>query len=89
MGKNLPLWICTLYREKALRYKNNLRYLDLLVKKNDDSWCVIDYKSSQKYQEHHLKQVRYYIKAVAEITGEAVKGYICYLLEDSVTLVQV
>ena len=77
------------YREKALRYKNNLRYLDLLVKKNDDSWCVIDYKSSQKYQEHHLKQVRYYIKAVAEITGEAVKGYICYLLEDSVTLVQV
>jgi len=77
------------YREKALRYKNNLRYLDLLVKKDNGSWCVIDYKSSQKYKEHYLKQVRYYIKAVAEITGEAVEGYICYLLQDSVTLVQV
>ena len=77
------------YREKALRYKNNLRYLDLLVKKDDKTWCVIDYKSSQKYTGHHHKQVRYYIKAVEEITGEKVDGYICYLLEDGVRLVQV
>ena len=79
----------TCYREKALRYKNNLRYLDLLVKKDDGKWCVIDYKSSLKYTQHHLKQVRYYIKAVEEITNEVVEGYICYILEDKNRFVKV
>ncbi|ADN09999.1 RecB-like helicase [Sulfurimonas autotrophica] len=79
----------TCYREKALRYKNNLRYLDLLVKKDDGKWCVIDYKSSLKYTQHHIKQVRYYIKAVQEITDEAVEGYICYILEDAIKTVKV
>ena len=77
------------FREKALRYKNNLRYLDLLIEKSDGSYVVIDYKSSMNYSEHHLKQVRYYVKAVKEITGKAVAGYICYVLEDKVTIVQV
>jgi len=77
------------YREKALRYKNNLRYLDLLVKKPDGSYNIVDYKSSMKYTEHHLKQVRYYVKAVKEITGKVVFGSICYLLEDEVKIVQV
>ena len=78
------------YKEKAIRYKNNLRYIDLLVKSNkEESWNVIDYKSSFAYSEHHLKQVRYYNKAVGEITRENVNGYICYILEDEVKLVQV
>lgn len=77
------------YKEKALRYKNNLRYVDLLVKDDNGSWNVIDYKSSIAYSEHHLKQVRYYVKAIEEITGDEVSGYICYLLEDEIKVVEV
>ena len=84
---DLTQGIC--YREKAIRHKNNLRYLDLLVKKDDGTWCVIDYKSANNYTQHHLKQVRYYMQAVTEITGEKVEGYICYILKDRNQLVQV
>ena len=77
------------YREKAIRYKNNLRYIDLLVKRSDGGWNVIDYKSSFAYSEHHLKQVRYYVRAIKEITGDEVDGYICYLLENEVKIVRV
>jgi len=77
------------YKEKALRYKNSLRYVDLLVEKEDGSFNVIDYKSSMAYSEHHLKQVRFYVKAIREITGKVVRGYICYLLSDKVSLVEV
>ena len=77
------------YKEKALRYKNNLRYLDLLVEHEEGKWNVIDYKSSIKYKQHHLKQVKYYVKAVQEITKNEVSGYICYILEDKNQLVKV
>lgn len=88
--KTLIFGIC--HKEKALRYKNNLRYIDLLVQKNDalfSSWNVIDYKSSTSYSQHHLKQVSYYVKAIKEITAEDVDGYICYLLKDEVKFVKV
>ena len=78
-----------LFKEKALRYKNNLRYLDLLVKNCDGSYSVIDYKSAMNFSDKHLKQVRYYVKAVREITGSEVRGYICYILEDEIRVVQV
>jgi len=78
-----------IYKEKALRYKNNLRYVDLLIKRENNSWIVVDYKSSLSFSEHHLKQVRYYVKAIKEITGEEVEGFICYLLKDEVKLVKV
>ncbi len=77
------------YREKALRHKNNLRYIDLLIKSKLGVWNVIDYKSSLAYSQHHIKQVRYYVKAIQEITNEEVRGYICYLLEDEVKLVEI
>jgi len=77
------------FREKAIKYKNNLRYLDLLVKNQDGSWNVIDYKSSTLYPEHHLKQVSFYVKAIKEITSESVKGYLCYLLENGIKIVEI
>ena len=78
------------YSEKAIRHNNNLRYIDLLVKSSiEDKWNIIDYKSSFAYSAHHLKQVRYYVNAVREITGEEVEGYICYLLKNEVKLVKV
>ena len=77
------------FKEKAMRYKNNLRYIDLLVKQESGMWAVVDYKSSTAYSEHHLKQVRYYIKAIKEITGDEVCGYICYILQEDIKLVKV
>ncbi len=76
------------YKEKAIRYKNNLRYMDLLIKK-DNKYIIIDYKSSIAYSSHHLKQVAYYKEAVQEITGLEVEGYLCYLLEDEIKLLKV
>ncbi len=86
------------YREKAIRYKNNLRYIDLLVNSqakqdalslfSEGMWNVIDYKSSIAYSKHHLKQLQYYVKAIEEITGDKVEGYICYILEDEVKIVK-
>jgi exodeoxyribonuclease V beta subunit len=78
-----------LYKEKAIRYRKNLRYIDLLVKHEDGVWNVIDYKSSMNYSEHHQKQVSYYVRAVQAITGERVEGYICYLLADKTKLVKI
>ncbi len=77
------------YKEKALRYKKKLRYIDLLVQREDASYIVIDYKSSMSYSEHHVKQVRAYVRAIKEISGENVKGIICYLLAGEIKLVEV
>ncbi len=83
------------YREKAIRHKKNLKYIDLLVRDDSqketlfDSWNVIDYKSAIFHAGEHLKQVRNYVKAVEEITHESTKGYIVYLLEESIKIVKV
>ena len=87
------------YREKAIRHKNNLRYIDLLVKTSaiqanlfepaKNVWKIIDYKSSHAYTSKHIDQVNYYIKAVQEITSDAVEGYICYLLDNEVKIVKI
>ena len=76
------------YREKAIRYKSNLRYIDLLVK-NGSKWNVIDYKSSISFQEENINQVNYYVKAIKEITGDEVHGYICYLKENDIKIVKI
>jgi len=76
------------HKEKAISYNEELRYIDLLIEK-DDEWIVIDYKSSIAYTQSHLKQVNFYKKAIAEITSSPVRGYIAYALEDSLKLVEV
>ncbi len=77
------------FKEKSLYYKKKLRFLDLLVEKDDGSWVVIDYKSSFHSSAQHLEQVRFYIKAVREITQQEVQGYLVYLLDDGVKIVEV
>jgi len=77
------------YKEKAIRYNNNLRYIDLLVKHSSGVWNIVDYKSSLAYPKHHLKQVNYYVKAVKEITGDEVFGYVCYVLDGDIKIVKV
>jgi len=76
------------YKEKAIRYKNNLRYLDLLIQQ-DNLWNIIDYKSSTTYTSYHHKQVKYYMNAIKTITKEPTKGYICYMLKNGIQIVEV
>lgn len=75
-------------KEKAISYNEELRYIDLLIEKEDE-WIVIDYKSAISYTQSHLKQVNFYKKAIADITSTKVRGYIAYLLEEGVKLVEV
>ena len=77
------------YREKALRFKNSLRYIDLLVKRERGGWNVIDYKSSLSYATEHQKQVKFYVNAIKAITQEEVDGYICYLLRNEIKILKV
>jgi exodeoxyribonuclease V beta subunit len=76
------------HKERPLTYRGELRYVDLLIE-NEGCWTVVDYKSSMQHSEAHRKQVGFYKKAVAEITGGTVRGFLCYLLADGVTLVEV
>jgi len=76
------------YREKALRYKRNLKYIDLLVK-GEDAWNVIDYKSALSHSAEHFAQVGFYVNAIREITGDEVSGYVCYLLTDVIKIVKI
>ncbi len=73
-------------KEIGMLYHGELRYIDLLVKRPDGGYNIIDYKSSQHLNDLHVKQVRAYIKAVEVITGKDVKGYLCYLQEDAILL---
>jgi exodeoxyribonuclease V beta subunit len=41
------------------------------------------------YSDEHLKQVRYYLRAVKEITGDEVRGYLCYLLKNETLIKEV
>jgi exodeoxyribonuclease V beta subunit len=76
-----------IYKEQAISFEGEIRYLDLLVK-HKDYWVVIDYKSSQAHSEEHLKQVGFYKKALQEITDSKVHGYLCYLLENEVKFIK-
>jgi len=78
---------CT--KEQPFKHKNNLRYIDLLVHKEDGSFVIIDYKSAKNFQDKHHAQVRSYMKGVEAITNAPVSGYLCYLLEDGISLVRV
>jgi len=83
------------YREKAIRDRKNLKYIDLLVRSNSareslfGSWNIIDYKSSLSHHQEHLGQVGSYVRAIKEITKEDAHGYICYLLKEGIKISKV
>lgn len=77
-----------IYKEQALSFEGELRYLDLLVK-HENRWVVIDYKSSHAHSDEHQQQVGFYKKALRAITGEKVEGYLCYLLENEIKIIEV
>jgi len=77
-----------IYKEIALSYDGEIKQVDLLIEKKDH-FVVIDYKSSDHVQNKHLKQVSYYKKALRDILKKSVKGYLCYIRDDEVELVEV
>ncbi len=72
-------------KEQSLSFEGELKQIDLLLE-YDNHCLVIDYKSSKKYALKHEKQVRYYQKAIDNITGKRTEGMILYLLEDEISI---
>ncbi len=78
----------TYTKEQPLKYKKNLYYIDLLIQ-NKEGYIVVDYKSGMNFHEEHIKQVKTYKNTLHTLTKEEVKGYLCYLLENDVQIVEV
>lgn len=75
-------------KEVPISFDKKLRYLDLLVE-HESEWVVIDYKSGKGDYSAHAAQVGFYKKAIGTITQQAVRGFICYTLSDTIELVEV
>ena len=78
----------TISKEQSLSFEEEFKQIDLLLKYGN-SYMVIDYKSSKKYDFKHKSQVGYYKKAISNITGKYTRGMVVYLLEDRVEFVEV
>ena len=72
-------------KEQSLSFEGELKQIDLLLE-YDNHCLVVDYKSSKKYALKHQKQVGYYKKAIANITGKRTEGMIIYLLKEGIEL---
>ncbi|NEW59806.1 RecB-like helicase [Sulfurovum sp. bin170] len=75
-------------KEQSLSFEGQFKQIDLLLE-YEKSCMVLDYKSSKKYHLKHQSQVRYYKKAIFNITEKYTRGMIVYLLEDGVELVEI
>jgi len=82
------LSIGSVTKERAISYKGELRYIDLLVEQAD-GWVVMDYKSAKGHDEQYHRQVGFYKQAIASITQSRVRGYLVYLLEEGCDIVEV
>ena len=73
-------------KEQALIYKNELKVIDLLVKK-DNKYLIFDYKTTKDELQEHIYQVSHYKKAIKNITNsDEVYAYILYLKEDKLVI---
>lgn len=86
-SKFLKLVDAKCYKERAIKHNGRLNFIDLLVE-NESSFCIIDYKSSKNFHTKHIEQVSYYAKVIKSHTNKSVSSYICYILEDSIELVE-
>jgi exodeoxyribonuclease V beta subunit len=77
-----------LLKEQPIVYKEHFYQLDLLASGSDKN-IVFDYKSSRKFEVKHREQVQNYVEALQSMDSKEVKGYIIYLLEEGVELVEI
>ena len=74
--------------EQSISFNEELKQIDLLL--SYKSHCmVIDYKSSKKYHLEHIKQVKFYKKAIEAIEKKQTRAIIIYLLESGVEFFEV
>ncbi len=76
------------HKEQPISYAKELRYIDLLVERDNDM-VVIDYKSSRRFEEKHHLQVTFYKKAMEAIAQKNVRAYVVYLLKEGIEIVSV
>lgn len=76
------------YKEKRFFYKGEMRIMDLLIESDAGDWIVIDYKTGQEENSSHKTQVKMYMEAVRALGGGHVKGYLCYLNQESIKFVE-
>jgi len=76
------------FKEIAIAHNGKLMIIDLLIKK-EDGYIIVDYKSSSKSKEEHIAQVSHYIYAIEATTAQRAKGYIFYLLADTIEIEEV
>lgn len=75
--------------EQPLIYNGEIKYLDLLIIKENE-YIVVDYKTSKTHHDIYIKQVSTYKKAIKKITNNSnIKGYIIYLHPDSTDFFEV
>jgi exodeoxyribonuclease V beta subunit len=75
--------------EQPLIYNGEIKYLDLLIIKENE-YIVVDYKTSKTHHDIYIKQVSTYKKAIKKITNNSnIKGYIIYLHPDSTDFYEV
>ena len=72
--------------EQALMYKNEVKIIDLLLKK-EETFYIFDYKTTKEESPEHIAQVSYYKKAIESIFNTSqVQGYLIYLRNNEVIL---
>jgi exodeoxyribonuclease V beta subunit len=65
--------------EQSLIYKEEIKIIDLLLFK-EDTYYIIDYKTTKDRLPEHIVQVAFYKKAIKDIFNTAnVKSYLVYL----------
>lgn len=78
-----------LNKEQPLLYNGELKYIDLLLLKND-TYYIIDYKTSKIHHDIYIKQVANYKKAVQAITGSnKIVGILIYLNQEEIEFYEV
>ncbi|MEA2018700.1 MAG: RecB-like helicase [Campylobacterota bacterium] len=76
-------------KEQSLMFEGDHKILDLLIKK-EDSYIVVDYKTTTEKSLSHIKQVQNYKNAIKDITNmQNIYGYIVYLHSKNVEIIEV
>ncbi len=79
----------TFTKEQSLIYKNELKIIDLLAKK-DEKYYIFDYKTTKDELQEHIYQVKHYKKAIKDIIkSDKVYSYIIYLNSNEAILKEV
>jgi exodeoxyribonuclease V beta subunit len=75
------------FKEQTISFNKNIYQIDLLLDYETSS-CVVDYKSSKKFHNKHIQQVKEYQEAIQNIKNKKTKAYLIYLLPNKIELIE-